>query len=262
MKPRNNKGRLAPFVPLTKETMKTEAWKALSHGARSLYSVLKGRYNTKLQGAVYVSSRLAQEELGRHSHRTKILSWYRELEYYGFIRMVSLPHHGLNGHGRAAHYRLTEEWYLGEKPTRDFLHWNGEVFHEQKSPSHYQRKNRNRGTDGCTTLVQTGVPVTAQSEPETAESGTDACTMYRDGGGTNGRTITSLTTPCLSSGASVDPTAILEPASSIIPDVAPNNLVSNWTTPQLTQMQWDDSWFLVYLRLSKTGEGVVSNKAA
>src|SRR6516225_2129966 len=145
-----DKGRLAPFVPVTKDTMKTPAWKALSHGARSLYIALKGRYNSRLQNAVYISSRVAVEELGLHSHRDSVLRWFRELQYYGFIVMVSLPHHGLNGHGKAAHYRLTEEWYLGDKPTRDFLHWNGELFHEQKSPSHYQRKSNCRGTDGCT----------------------------------------------------------------------------------------------------------------
>jgi hypothetical protein len=58
-----DKGRLAPFVPVTKDTMKTPAWKALSHGARSLYIALKGRYNSRLQNAVYISSRVAVEEL-------------------------------------------------------------------------------------------------------------------------------------------------------------------------------------------------------
>ena len=42
---RRDKGRLPPFVPVLKDTMKTAAWKALSHGARSLYVTLKGRYN-------------------------------------------------------------------------------------------------------------------------------------------------------------------------------------------------------------------------
>ena len=36
---RRNKRKLPPFVPLLKDTIKTEAWKALSHGARSLYAV-------------------------------------------------------------------------------------------------------------------------------------------------------------------------------------------------------------------------------
>jgi hypothetical protein len=140
-----DKGRLPPFVPILKDTMKAQAWKALSHGARSLYAVLKGRYNTKLQNAVYLAGRVAVEELGSHSHRDYVRRWFRELEFYGFIRMVSLAHHGLNGHGRAPHYRLTEEYYLGKPPTRDFLNWDGAVFHEQKSLKDYQAKNRSRG---------------------------------------------------------------------------------------------------------------------
>jgi hypothetical protein len=37
MKLRHGKGRLPPFVPVLKDTVKTAAWKALSHGARSFY---------------------------------------------------------------------------------------------------------------------------------------------------------------------------------------------------------------------------------
>ena len=37
----------------------------------------------------------------------------------------------------APHWRLTEEFFLGEPPTRDFLRWDGVPFHEQKSPKHY-----------------------------------------------------------------------------------------------------------------------------
>ena len=169
---RRNKatGRLAPFVPVTKDTIKTPAWKALSHGARSLYIALKGRYNSRLQNAVYISSRVAVEELGLHSHRDSVLRWFRELQYYGFIVMVSLPHHGLNGHGKAAHYRLTEEWYLEKAPTRDYLKWDGELFHEQKSPEYYQRKgarfyrqkNRSRGPDvRAITSLTTPCPASA-----------------------------------------------------------------------------------------------------
>jgi hypothetical protein len=143
MKPRNKK--LAPFIPLMKATKNTPAWRATSHGARSLYMSLRERYNTKLQNAVYLAGRAAAKELGSHSHRDYVRRWFRELEYYGLIRMVSLPHHGLNGHGRAAHYRLTEESYQGKPPTRDYLNWDGAIFHEQKSPADYQAKNRSRG---------------------------------------------------------------------------------------------------------------------
>jgi hypothetical protein len=54
---RGDKGRLPPFVPLLKDTVKTAAWKALSHGARSVYVALRSRYNLTTQNAVYVSTR-------------------------------------------------------------------------------------------------------------------------------------------------------------------------------------------------------------
>ncbi len=76
---KRNKGRLPPFVPLQKDTIKTPAWKAMSHGARSLYTALKGRFNTRLQNAVYISTRAASEELGAHSRRDNVGHWFREL---------------------------------------------------------------------------------------------------------------------------------------------------------------------------------------
>jgi hypothetical protein len=45
---------------------------------------------------------------------------------------------------------LTDVPYHGEQPTRDFDRWGGEPFHEQKSPKHYQQKNRIRGPHGGT----------------------------------------------------------------------------------------------------------------
>jgi hypothetical protein len=191
MKPRN-KGRLAPFVPMLKDTMKTEAWRALSYGARALYMALKARYNTKLQGAVYLSTRDAVKELSLHQCRTNIMKWFRELQYYGFIVMVSLPHHGVNGHGKAAHYRLTEEWYLGKAPTRDFLNWDGVIFQEQKTPKHYQRKYKSRGMYGHTTLECTGIPVGDELSPNTTESGMDGHPISEESTGMYGDPITSL----------------------------------------------------------------------
>jgi len=49
---------------------------------------------------------------------------------------------GVEGKGVAPHWRLTELGYMQDPPTRDFLKWNGEVFHEQKSPAHYKRRQR------------------------------------------------------------------------------------------------------------------------
>jgi len=195
MKDRRGKGRLPPFVPMVKSTMGTPAWRAMSHGARSLYTALRARYNTKLQNAVYLAGRAAVQELGRHSHRDYVRRWFRELEYYGFIRMVSLPHHGLNGHGRAAHYRLTEEPYLDRPPTRDFLNWDGTIFQEQKSPKDYQTKNISRGPYVRSALDQTCGPVSDESAPLNGTSGPDVGSMCEEDSGPDARSITSLTTP-------------------------------------------------------------------
>ncbi len=189
------KGRLAPFVPLDKATIKTAAWKATTHGARSLYVALKSRYNTNLQGAVFLSHRLAKQELGSHSQRDSIARWFRELEYYGFIRKTALAHHGVNGHGRAPHYRLTEYWYLGKAPTRDFMNWDGSIFHEQKPPSAYLAKNRSRGRNGGATLAVTGVPVSERPDSKTGTGGRNGGAMSQHSTGLNGGAITSLTTP-------------------------------------------------------------------
>jgi len=104
-----DKGRLAPFVPLLKDTTNTPAWRALSHGARSLYLALKSRYSTnfKNNGKIYLSTRDATEELGAHSYRDNVRRWFRELQYYGFIVMTQGGHLGVEGRGKAPHWRLT-----------------------------------------------------------------------------------------------------------------------------------------------------------
>ena len=193
MKPRHKK--LAPFVPLLKDTMKTDAWKALSHGARSLYAALKCRYNNKLQNAVHKSTRDAEKKLGQHSTRPNIMRWFRELQHHGFIVMVSQAHHGVNGHGKAPHWRLTEEWYLGKAPTRDFLNWGGTPFTEKRKRG--TAKNRIRGVHGDSTLVTTGTPLVPEIVPAMAETGDHGDSMSDDKGGDHGDSVTSLTTPLM-----------------------------------------------------------------
>jgi hypothetical protein len=210
MKPRTKK--LAPFVPLTKDTMKTPAWKATSHGARSLYAALKGRYNNKLQNSVYLAGRDASKELGSFSRRDNVRRWFRELDYYGFIRMVSLAHHGVNGHGRAPHYRLTEEWYNGQVPTRDYLNWDGVIFHEQKTPGHYQIKNRSRGPYAGATLAHPLCPLTDAVQPKAGNGGPPAGAMCQEVLGPPAEAITSLTTPLPETVVAAVPAVQSEPA--------------------------------------------------
>jgi hypothetical protein len=193
------KGRISgPFVPLLKATIETESWKALSHGARSLYVVLKARYNSKLHNAVWVSTRDAEEELGQCSNRHSIMRWFRELQHYGFIVMVSPAHHGVSGHGKAPHYRLTEEWHLDKAPTRDFLSWDGTLFTEKKRRGAQlltAEKNRVRGAHGVTTPARTVSPLVPEIVSAAPESGAHGVAISDQTGGDHGVAITSLTTP-------------------------------------------------------------------
>jgi hypothetical protein len=123
-------GRLSDFVPLLKATMKTPAWRAMSHGARSLYVALKWHYHTRLQNAVFLSARTAAKELG--SNKDCITRWHHELQHYGFTVVMTPGCLGVEGKGKSPHLRLTECWYAGQRPTRDFERWNGTKFSYQK----------------------------------------------------------------------------------------------------------------------------------
>jgi hypothetical protein len=122
---KKDKGRLPPFVPLLRETIATPAWKAMSHGARSLYIALKSRCSSNLgnNGHVHLSVREAAEMIG--SHRDQVARWFHELEHYGFIVMTKGGSLGVNGMGKAPHWRLTECACDKDLPTKDYLRWNG-----------------------------------------------------------------------------------------------------------------------------------------
>jgi hypothetical protein len=81
--------RLPPFVPLLIDTLDRPAWRAMSHGAQILYVALKRRYNVKNHnnGQIYLSQRFTAKEL--RSHHNEIARWFRELQHYGFIILVT-----------------------------------------------------------------------------------------------------------------------------------------------------------------------------
>jgi len=115
--------------------MDTAAWKAMSHGAKMLYVVLKRRYNRKFHnnGRIYLSQRNAAKELG--SHHNEIARWFRELRHYGFIVMTRPGGLGVEGKGKAPHWRLTELGYMKELPTQDYKRWDGTPFTDRKTKS-------------------------------------------------------------------------------------------------------------------------------
>jgi hypothetical protein len=102
---KKDKGRLPQFVPLLVATIDSPAWRATSHGARSLYISLKRRV-PKGRNRAFLSYRDAKQEL-QCSH-SSIRKWFKELEHYGFIVLAQHGCLGVEGKGQAPHWRLTE----------------------------------------------------------------------------------------------------------------------------------------------------------
>ena len=127
------KERLPPFTPLLESTMDAPAWRAMSHGAKWLYTSLKRRYIQKYHnnGKLWLSQEQAETEV--RSDKKQIQKWFRELQYYGFIRQTTAGSLGLEGEGKSPHWRLTELGYMRDHPTRDFLEWNGIKFKDDFS---------------------------------------------------------------------------------------------------------------------------------
>jgi hypothetical protein len=133
-----SKGKLPPFVPLHNETTECDAWRAMSHGARSLFWAIKRKmYHNN--GNCFLAIRNACEMIG--SSKEQVARWFEELEHYGFIVMTKPPSLGVNGKGRAARWRITELEVKNDAgnviaPTRDYLRWNGVKFRRSPVPPH------------------------------------------------------------------------------------------------------------------------------
>lgn len=170
MKDRRDKGRISgPFVPMLTETMATAAWRAMSPYARVLYVAVKSRYSFKAKnnGRIYLSVRQAAEETGLN--KDTVARSFRELSYYGFIVMTNPGCLGVEGRGKAPHWRLTEIGYMTDPPTRDFLRWDGVIFHEQKTPKHYLRKKQNPVRSRRTVCpVPSDIPVSGRTRQSDA----------------------------------------------------------------------------------------------
>jgi hypothetical protein len=119
------------------DTIRTPAWKAMSPSARCIYIALRQRYssNFKNNGKLYLSVRQAAKEVG--VNKETAARGFREIQHYGFGVITSGPCLGVDGKGKAPHWRLTEVGYMADPPTRDFLHWDGTKFQEQKSKTLY-----------------------------------------------------------------------------------------------------------------------------
>ena len=125
---KKDKGRIGgPFVPLLCDMLDSPAWREMSHGARVLYIALKRR---AFANRAYLSYRMARQELKASFNKVK--EWYAELEHYGFIALAQHHSLGVDGKGKAPHWRLTELGHVKgsgtEFPTKEYLRWDGVLF--------------------------------------------------------------------------------------------------------------------------------------
>jgi hypothetical protein len=189
---KHQKGRLPPFVALIKETLDAPAWRAMSHGARSLYTALKRRYNSTMHnnGRLYISQRIAAQEIG--SSFEQIARWFRELQYFGFIVQTKGGSLGVDGKGKAPHWRLTEVGYMRDPPTRDFMKWGGVPFEDHVRP---RRKKQIPVTENRNTpLRKTVTPLLRKTVTPTGTSVAENRNIRGHPTVAENRNISSLTT--------------------------------------------------------------------
>jgi DNA-binding transcriptional MocR family regulator len=172
---RKVKGRVeTPFVPLTVSVMRTAAWRALTAHARIVYIALKANWNNTFNnnGRIFLSLRRASKELG--FNKDTVGRALHELEYYGFIVMTRGAYLGLEGKGKAPHWRLTELCWFENKeenfPTRDYDRWDGVLYDsETNKPPHKTLSGPvGQGVRFGRTVVSGPV---GQSTPESVRSG-------------------------------------------------------------------------------------------
>jgi hypothetical protein len=195
---RNEKNRLPPFVPLLITTLDSPAWKVLSHGAARLYVALRRRV-PKARNRAFLSYRQAAAEV-RASH-SKIAEWFRELEHYGLIVLDQPGYLGVEGKGRAPHWRLTELGHAGqENPTNDFQQWNGVPFkrtgdrREARFLAFLKKQNPATGVSNGVLPASVTPPLPASVTPRT-ESATGGVDIGTEDAATGVESITSLPLP-------------------------------------------------------------------
>jgi hypothetical protein len=106
---------------------------------------LKAHYSSTLHnnGRLFISQRNSAREIG--SSFNQIARWFRELQHFGFIVQTRGGCLGIEGIGKAPHWRLTECGYMKDPPTRD-MRWDGTPFKNKICPRRKQNpvtENRN-----------------------------------------------------------------------------------------------------------------------
>ena len=184
------------FVPVLHETLDAPAWLALSHGARLLYVALK-REVPRSSNRAYLSYRKAGRAL--KAGFSKVSEWYAELEHYGFIVLHKHGSLGVDGKGKAPHWRLTELGHAAkagtEFPSKDYLRWTGELFDPTPYRIRHGRKKWHPGKikkqNPATPVGNTPLP-TAVTPPLPTTVTPKSGSATHEGNIGNGRTVTRV----------------------------------------------------------------------
>jgi hypothetical protein len=195
---RNNrdKGRIhGLFVPLLHQTLDSAAWRAMSHGARSLFIALRRQYNVNNHnnGRLWRSYRDAAKEIGSSSEQ--IARWFLELQHFGFIVQTAPGCLGVDGKGIAPRWRLTD---LGtrvggvfEPPTVDFMKWDGRRF-SKNNPSKFQKKQNPAAENRSAPLRKTAAVALRKTAALKGTSAAENRSIYEGSSAAENRYILSI----------------------------------------------------------------------
>lgn len=129
------------FTTMTRNTMETDAWRALSSMAQALYVWVKlewkGPKNNN-NGKIKLSSRQAAHKMGVN-HKTAALG-FQELQAKGFLHTTEAASLGFSGSAKSPSFEITELPLPYAKPNVGrclFREWSpGKDFEVKKAPTH------------------------------------------------------------------------------------------------------------------------------
>ncbi len=112
------------FVQLINSFRQEPAYRALSYGARCLYTELRAAYNKFNNGKIMCSGGHAANLIG--CAKSSAVKYLGELNLHGFIVETRRGSIGTDGHGQGTLWRLTELGCPGVNngmPTKDYRNW-------------------------------------------------------------------------------------------------------------------------------------------
>ncbi len=140
---RRNEGRGEHFAAMVRNTMSTDAWRALSPSAQALYPWLKLEWRgpkANNNGRIALSVRQAAERLGVGVNTAARA--FHDLQAKGFLVVKRPAQLGMKGQATSPEFELTEIALPGEgaRPRRLYADWKeGGDFPVQKAAVHNPR---------------------------------------------------------------------------------------------------------------------------